>query len=95
MGEIIIKGAIGNTQRQNRDNMRVLGKGGEQLHAEIPHPHRQTPCSKEIQKVGQVANHQWGIVYHYKGCSPTIQARDYKYPATVIKRWKNSQKAKP
>jgi len=25
--EIIIKGAIGNTDRQNRDNMRVLGGG--------------------------------------------------------------------
>lgn len=26
--EIIIKGAIGNTDRQNRDNMRVLARSG-------------------------------------------------------------------
>lgn len=25
---VIIKGAIGNTERQNRDNMRVLGRNG-------------------------------------------------------------------
>ncbi len=26
--KIIIKGSIGNTDRQNRDNMRILGGGG-------------------------------------------------------------------
>ncbi len=40
--EIIIKGAIGNTPRQNRDNMRVLGGGGTiytlKSHIDKDHP---------------------------------------------------------
>lgn len=84
--DIIIKGAIGNTDRQNRDNMRVLGGGGYYLHAEKPH--RQRPSvSNQKAIAGEINNHQWGVVYYGYGVSPCIQARDYKYPASVIKKW--------
>ena len=33
--EIIILGGIGNTERQNRDDKRVLSGGGYNLHSEI------------------------------------------------------------
>lgn len=40
--EIIILGAIGNTARQNRDNMRVLNRGGQMYalksHIDKDHP---------------------------------------------------------
>ena len=39
---VIIKGAIGNTERQNRDNMRVLGRNGTiyalKSHIAMDHP---------------------------------------------------------
>jgi hypothetical protein len=34
---IIILGAIGNTERQNRDNARVLGGGGYDIYPQEPH----------------------------------------------------------
>ena len=88
--EIIILGAIGNTERQNRDNMRVLAGGGYDLHAEITHRQRPSPCTQKIQKAGKFSNHQWGVVYYGNGVSPTLEARDYKYPTVVIKKWKRS-----
>jgi hypothetical protein len=40
--EIIVLGAIGNTARQNRDNMRILGGGGTvyalKAHIDKDHP---------------------------------------------------------
>ena len=40
--DIIIKGAIGNTARENRDNMRVLSRGGVvyalKAHIDKEHP---------------------------------------------------------
>ena len=86
--EIIIKGAIGNTPRQNRDNMRVLG-GGYHLHAEKPHRQGSSSYPKKKKKIaGEISNHQWGVVHYKDGISPTMQARDYKYPALVIKVWR-------
>ena len=42
MKEIIVLGAIGNTPRQNRDNMRIIGRGGAiyalKAHIEKDHP---------------------------------------------------------
>ena len=39
---VIVKGAIGNTERQNRDNMRVLGRNGTiyalKSHIAMDHP---------------------------------------------------------
>ena len=54
MGEIIIKGAIGNTQRQNRDNMRVLGKGGGNSYTLKSHIHIDKPLVvKKYRKQGK------------------------------------------
>jgi hypothetical protein len=85
--EIIIKGAIGNTDRQNRDNMRILG-GGCCVHAEKPHRQRPSVGTQKDTKIaGKVNSHQWGVVYFADGCAPCIMARDYKYPTTVIRKW--------
>ena len=85
--KIVVLGGIGKTDRENRDNMRVLAGGGSGLCAESPHRQGTSSCNQKIQKAGQINNHQWGVVYQRNGIAPTMQARDYKYPATVIRRW--------
>ena len=90
--EIIILGAIGNTPRQNRDNMRILSGGGYHLYAEKPHRQGSPACYQKNKRIaGELNNHQWGVVYYSSGVSPTMQARDYKYPTSVIKKWKSKQ----
>ena len=84
---IIVLGGIGRNERENRDNMRVLN-GGQCLCTEIPHRQGTAACRQKKKTAGSLNKHQWGVVYFSSGVSATLQARDYKYPVTVIKRWK-------
>ena len=88
--EIIVEGAIGNSDRQNRDDYRVLARGGYQLHSEITHRQGTASGHTKSKKIaGEINGHQWGVVYYGSGCSPCMQARDYKSPSLVIKKWKS------
>lgn len=46
--QILILGSIGNTARQNRDNMRVLDSGGATVRIEESHRQRPSIDSEEI-----------------------------------------------
>lgn len=84
--EIIILGGIGNTERQNRDDKRVLSGGGYNLHSEIPHSNRQAVSIEKNPKIaGNFSGHQWGVTSCRYGVLPTIVASNYKYPPLVIK----------
>lgn len=84
--EIIILGGIGNTERQNRDDKRVLSRGGYNLHSEITHSNRQAVSIEKNPKIaGNFSGHQWGVTSCRYGVLPTIVASNYKYPPLVIK----------
>ena len=57
MNEIIVLGAIGTTERQNRDNMRVLGGGGQmyalKAHISFDHPMVVKKYDKDNRSDGQ------------------------------------------
>ena len=84
--EIIILGGIGNTERQNRDDKRVLSGGGYHLYAKKSHTNRATSCVEKSPKIaGNFSGHQWGVTSCRYGVLPTIVASNYKYPPLVIK----------
>lgn len=92
--EIMILGAIGNTARQNRDNMRVLSRGGADVRIEKSHSFGSSigceNVEKEIVVLGDISpdnKHQWSVVYGCYGVSRNLQARDYKYPICVVRRY--------
>lgn len=92
--EILILGSIGNTARQNRDNMRVLNRGGADVRIEISHRQGSSiDCEnveKEIVVLGDISpdnKHQWSVVFSRVGISRSLQARDYKYPICVVRRY--------
>lgn len=88
--EIIVLGGIGATDRRNRDDGRVLGRGGNCLLTEKSHSKRQTIGGKEnkIIRLGEISNHQWGVVVSSKGILPTESMSQHKYPAIVVRKWK-------
>lgn len=95
--EIIILGAIGNTARQNRDNMRVLSRGAD-VRIEKSHSFGSSigcqKIGKKIVVVGDVSpenKHQWSVVYGCYGVSRNLQARDYKYPVCVLRKYETDR----
>ena len=92
--EIIVLGGIGHTDRRNRDDGRVLGRGGDCLCTEKPHIERQTISDKEskIIRLGEISNHQWGVVVSGRGILPTELAGQHKYPVIVVRKWEKSKK---
>lgn len=46
--KIVVIGSIGNTERQNRDDMRVIGRGGADVYIEISYRQRPSASSEEI-----------------------------------------------
>lgn len=95
--EIIVVGSIGNTARQNRDNMRVLNRGGADVCVEKSHHVRSSVGSqknkKKIVVIGDISpenRHQWSIVFGRYGVSRNLQARDWKYPVCVVRKYETN-----
>lgn len=45
---VIVKGAIGRTDRENRDNMRVFSRGGVLANIKIAHSERTDKGTKKV-----------------------------------------------
>ena len=91
--EIKILGAIGNTARQNRDNMRVLDRGGADVRIEISHRQGSSVSREETRKqieiIGQMEGYEIANrVYQKKKSCPTIRTfQGGGLEPKVIKRW--------
>ena len=92
--EIKILGAIGNTARQNRDNMRVLDRGAD-VRIEKSYRERSSVSSEETRKqieiIGQMEGYEIANrVYQKKKSCPTIRTfQGGGLEPKVIKRWKD------
>jgi hypothetical protein len=88
---IIILGAIGNTERQNRDNARVLGGGGtiytlkSHIATDKPLVVRKWERQEYKDTLEQVDKEEGYSIGG--GCSATILGTEYKEPQKVIKKW--------
>jgi hypothetical protein len=88
---IIILGGIGNTERQNRDNARVLGGGGTiytlKSHISVDKPLVLRRWKRQENKdISELVDKKEECSIG-GGCSATIVGTEYKDPQKVIKKW--------
>ena len=94
IGVGLVVGAIGLTDRMNRDAFRVLS-GGVLLYITGSYRKR---SSAYIEKMGKIKIKgimpgylRANIVYAGGGTAPTLLARDYKDPIKVLRKWKRKR----
>lgn len=99
MKEIKIAGAIGNTDRQNRDSSRVIIRGGYKHNTEIRDLQGSSQSDKKVEKrmiiVGAIGyserkNRDDFRVMSGNGIICTLQSHVYKMQPLVMKKWKRN-----